>query len=134
MSDTNRDIFPAKVVKVVDRYQLVINRGTDDGIEVDRKFMIYTVDEEELKDPDTGESLGKLEIVKGVGIVIHAQPKISTIESSKKETGGTKKIIRTGGGALTNIFGQQVHEEIIDPTDRIIPFNDPEVGDLIKPI
>lgn len=131
---TDKKIFPGKVVKVIDEYRIVINRGSEHGIEENQKFMLYELDEEELKDPDTGASLGTLEIVKGIGKAIHVQSKITTIESSKRETGGSKKIVKTSGGGFTNILGQQIREEIINAEDRAVPFNDPEVGDYIKPI
>lgn len=129
-----KKIFPAKVVKVIDPYRIVINRGSEHGIAENQKFMLYAVDEDELRDPDTGESLGQLEIVKGIGKATHVQSKMTTIESSKRETSGSKKIVKTTGGGFTSMLGQHIHEEIINPEDRSVPFNEPEVGDLIKPV
>ena len=55
-----------KVVKLLDEYKIVINKGANDGIKVGQVFLVYKEDEE-LFDPDTNESLGRLEIVKGKG-------------------------------------------------------------------
>lgn len=52
-----------KVIKVVDDYQIVINRGSESGITLGSRFLIFGGGEE-LRDPDTGENLGMLEIVR----------------------------------------------------------------------
>ena len=73
-----------KVVKVIDEFTLVINIGSDDEIEKGQRFLVYSISPDDIIDPDTNESLGKLEIVKGTGTVTHVQEKMATIESSEK--------------------------------------------------
>ncbi len=60
----------------------VINRGSDHGVAVGQEFLIYTVGNE-VVDPDTGESLGQIEIVHGRGRVQHVQPKMASLVSSE---------------------------------------------------
>ena len=62
-----------KVVKILDDYKLAINAGAKDQISLGQKFLIYSLSDEEIIDPDTNQSLGYLEIVKGTGIVTHVQ-------------------------------------------------------------
>lgn len=67
--------FPAKVVKVIDDYKLVINRGEISGIREGQRMLVYNTSEEEIKDPQTGESLGYLDLVRGTGTIIFVQEK-----------------------------------------------------------
>ena len=115
---TEKSNLIIKIIKVIDDYKVVINKGSLDGIKYGQSFLIYKEDEE-LFDPDTKESLGFLEIVKGKGKIVHLQPKISTIEST------SKKIIKTNRGIM---FGGTV------VTEEDLPFDNVEVNDLVKPI
>ena len=126
-SGTESKSFPATVVRLVNRYTLVINRGHLDGIKNGQRFLIYRLSEDEIVDPETGENLGRLETVKGTGKVIHVQERISTIESDKRGS-PTRSIIRRNP-----IFAYGV-EEMITPSDEIISFDDPQIGDRAKPI
>jgi len=45
--------FPATVVKVIDDYKLVINRGEISGIREGQRMLVYNTSEEEIKDPQT---------------------------------------------------------------------------------
>ncbi len=117
-----------RVAKVIDSYKLIINKGVSDGIQLGQRLLVYSMGEE-INDPETGISLGKLEIVKGTGIVTHVQEKISTVESDRKSK-SFKKIIRKPI-LLYQQFGGE--EEIINPSETI-PFDDPKEGDLVKGI
>lgn len=122
--------FPATVVKVIDEYKVVINRGALHNIKPGQRFLIYRLEDEEIKDPVTGESLGYLEIVKGTGKVTHIQERMSTIETDRREI-LEKRIIRRKPSAL---FFSGQEEEIITPSGDIMPFENPKVGDKAKPI
>jgi curli biogenesis system outer membrane secretion channel CsgG len=50
--------FEGAVIKVTDKGQVLINRGTEFGVEVGQELVMTTAGEE-IMDPDTGESLGK---------------------------------------------------------------------------
>lgn len=130
-----------KVAKVIDRYTVVINRGEKHGIKVGQRFLIYSIGDEIL-DPDTNESLGNLEIVKGTGRVIHSQEKIATIASDMKSSPSrtVRRVkesdplgIRGASRAFRAISGatQEIEEQL--PPEKI-PFEDPTVGDIAKPI
>lgn len=118
------DRYFAKVVKVVDKYTVVINAGADTGVRVGQNFLIVGIGEE-IMDPDTNESLGPLEIVRGRARVLHVQGKISTLTSSDLEKQPDVKEIRkvsTGASnkasAFAGIFGpQETITESIKPSD-----------------
>ena len=89
---TDNKIF--KIIKVSDdNLKIVINAGENKGIKIGMKFIVYAKGEE-LFDPDTNESLGRLEITKGMGKVTHVQEKISTLESANIKTIAPKKTIK----------------------------------------
>jgi len=106
---------PIKVVKVIDQTRVIINRGSFDEVGVNDRFLIYQHGEE-IYDPDTNESLGRIEIVKGRGVVTHVQERMATIESYLHEKPSVLS------SPLPDKFARQV------------PFNDPEVGDIARPI
>lgn len=76
-----------KVVKVLDArqdgnaYSVVVNVGQKDGVKPGAEFVIYALGEE-LADPDTQESLGRLEIVRGRARVEHLQESMATLRTS----------------------------------------------------
>jgi hypothetical protein len=73
------------VVRLIDNYSVVINKGSRDGIKNGSRFLIYS-ELEEIIDPETQENLGKLELPKGYAIIENIQERISVIKSSKVET------------------------------------------------
>jgi hypothetical protein len=120
--------YPAVVARVNDEYTLVINRGSEHGVTKGDNFLVYYVDPEELTDPETGESLGYLEIIRGTGTVTHVQPKMATIKSNRVVSKG--RIIRRQTGILSSFNGEVVEE----PEKEAMPFDDPNVGDKVKPV
>ena len=125
----DKTIFPAIVVRIMNDYRLVINRGERDGIKLDQRFLIYNIDDEDIIDPETEENLGRLEIIRGTGKVIHLQEKVSTIESIKKLPSDRSVIKRRD---LIKWFGTE--EETIFHSGELEPFEDSRVGDKAKPI
>lgn len=124
-----------KVANVRDEYTLILNKGSNDGIKPGQRFLIYSLGEE-IIDPDTQKSLGKLEIVKGTGKVTHIQPTMATIRSDMK-TPPSKAIRRIKRkdpfGGLAGIFGTDEAIEETLPTETV-PFDEPAMNDIAKPI
>lgn len=119
--------FPAKVAKVIDNYKLVINKGSEDGIREGQRMIVYNIDDEDIKDPDTGESLGYLELVRGTGKIIFIQEKISILESDMiyKSTPNSSK-------SLQQLISSPVGDFLNDGQKK--PFANPKIGDLVKTI
>lgn len=125
IQDVKEKTFPATVVTVIDSCKLAINRGKVHGLKEGQRLLVYRLSVQEIQDPNTGESLGYLEIVKGTGRVIHLQDKICTIESDQKRS----RRMATKRNAFYNLG-----EEVMETFDELIPFEDPEIGDMVKPI
>ncbi len=65
-----------KIAKIVDDRTVVINRGSKAGVREGMKFAIFA-NGDTVTDPDTGESLGTWEVVKGYVKATHVQKKLS---------------------------------------------------------
>ncbi len=74
-----------KIAKIIDEYTVVINRGHEHGVEEDMRFVIYEQGEE-IKDPDTDESLGTFEYVKAKVRVTNVSEKFSTATTCEADT------------------------------------------------
>ncbi|MDC0835643.1 hypothetical protein POG22_22005 [Geitlerinema sp. CS-897] len=125
-NDTTK-VFPATVVKVLSDSRVVINRGHEHQLKPNQRFILYRLSSEEIIDPETGESLGYLEEFKGIGKIIHIQDKMTIIESSEKETYQATE--------RTSIIQKQFgfpNSTIVKTV--IAPFDNPQEGDLVKPI
>ncbi len=82
---------PARVAKILDEVNLVINRGRQHGTVNGQRFVIFTPGEE-VHDPETGQSLGTLELVKGHARVIHVQEKLAILRLERSGEGRTKTL------------------------------------------
>ncbi len=123
------EIISGKVVKIIDDYRIVINKGYADGVVKSNRFLIYRLGEE-LFDPDTNESLGTLEIVCGEGKPEHIQEHLTTLYTSKQEIKKTKTVVKRN--ALSAFYGDT--EETYDPETLDIPFNDAGLDCIVKQI
>lgn len=129
--------FPAKVAKVIDSKTIVINRGFEDNVKKGDVFLIFALGEE-IFDPETNESLGNLEIVRGRAIVEHCQEKMATLKSSKTVLPDKKVIYRKpiekNVGLLSMLCNATETREEVYGKVEILPFDKVQVGDLAKPI
>lgn len=116
-----------KVIEILSDSKIVINAGSNQNIHNGEKFLIYSLSDKEIIDPDTNESLGYLEIVKGTGVVTHVQEKMSTLESNTYHY-SSKTIKRTS--PFHTILNPSIEEVETDKTRE--PFTDPSIGDLAK--
>lgn len=124
MTESKR--FPATVIRVLTPHKVVINRGTEHGIEEGQRFLVYHLDTTSIQDPETGHDLGQLEIVKGTGKATHVQEKMTTVSSDRRSP--TERRIQSNKFFT---FGPQ--EEIHIP-GGMEPFEDAERGDKAKPL
>ena len=112
------DRYFGKVVKVRNEYMVVINKGYNDGVKEGQIFLIIGLGDM-IYDPDSGEELEQLEIVRGKAKVTHAQKSIATLESSEYERGQDEKRIKKthkGASNIAAILGQGATE-----TEEVIP-------------
>lgn len=72
------------VAEIISNRRVVLNKGSRDGISEGDEFVVFSLGEE-ISDPETRESLGVLEKIKGKGEVIHVQDHMCTIETYESE-------------------------------------------------
>lgn len=131
MSDNQNRREIARVIHVQEYdQQVVINKGEVNGIKLGDTYLIYQLGEE-MFDPETEESLGQLEIVKGKGKVIHVQERISTIESIDR-TSPKKTITKRKNRNPLIHFNDGYEEEVITGEGETVPFHNPKSGDFAK--
>jgi hypothetical protein len=118
-----------KVVAVLDGYRFVINRGSENGVKAGANYLVFGLGGM-LKDPDTSDDLGQLELVRGRAKVIHLQEKMATLESTEKTyvPGKVRKIKRD----LFSLTGQT--EEIEEGAETYKAEIEARPGDFARPI
>jgi len=118
-----------------DDNKLVITVGKENQVKKGDKYLVYELGDH-VYDPDTKADLGQLEIIKGIGKVIHVQDKMSVIESIKVKKANEKRIVYSKppySGIFTGLISHFATEEVIkEGEDEILPFDAPKVGDLAK--
>lgn len=127
------DRYFGKVVSLLDEYKVVLNKGSEQGVQDGDKFLIVGIGDV-IVDPDTGEELEQLEIVRGQVTATHIQPKISTLESCEFEQAEDVKEIKkvTARGSIA-IFGPHdtTTESIKPGKRRLREINGPKAGDMV---
>src|SRR5690625_60907 len=135
MSEVNSStVYFATVAKIIDGYSVVINKGRIDGVSKGDRYLIYGIGDE-VADPENGESLGNLELVRGTGRVTHVQERIATIQSDQFEKPTiTLRKNRRNDPSLTLLGGtNETVEEVANNPSRL-EFADPAEGDRVRPI
>ena len=117
-----------KVVSILSPFKVVINIGAEQGIKFGQQVLIYGLSTETIKDIETGEDLGKVEIVRGRGRITHVQDKISTVESIEKETNG-RRIVKTYKG-FQALLSQAAEETVFD--NDLKSFDEVQLGDYVR--
>jgi hypothetical protein len=116
--ELTRLLYPV-VARVIDSYNLVINRGSIDNIKEGDRFLIFETTED-IMDPVTGKSLGPLELSKGTGKAIEVFDRKAIIRSDR---------IRGMSGILA-----QADDFDLEPEKYLYPFKKPKVNDIAKTI
>lgn len=79
-----------KIAHIIDETRVILNIGVNQGVKLNQIFLIYQ-EGDEVFDPDTKESLGKVEIPKGRVIIEHVQEKMAIAATEKKESEATSR-------------------------------------------
>jgi hypothetical protein len=74
------EMIEGKVAQILSERCLILNIGTGHGVQPGMVFVVLAQGGA-VRDPDTGESLGRAELPKGMVRVTHAQPRMSTCEA-----------------------------------------------------
>ena len=80
-----------KVARVLNTRQVAINKGKHDGVEVGMIFKVLSTKGTEITDPDTGEALGSVDLVKTSVKITIVQERVavaSTYRTRRVNVGG----------------------------------------------
>lgn len=120
-----------KIAKIIDDYTLVINAGQNQNIKENQRFLIFSLDGDEVYDPDTNELLGCLEITKGTATAISVLEKMTVIKSDMYRT--VTHLDLTASLAISAISGE--NSNALKPGDKkLVGFKNVKVGDLVKSV
>lgn len=131
--------YVGAIAHIYDGYkQFVLNKGREQGIEEHHKFIIIEFGSD-IIDPETGENLGPLEIVKGKVRVLHVQDKITTLESDELLLAPpTEEFIYNTPNNTKSVWGMSINPNV--PTSKIVvegakkikPLGSVKIGDKVK--
>jgi len=135
-----------KVAQVLTDRDLVINKGAADGVKEGMTFKILNPRGSEVRDPDTNEVLGSVELVKILVKIVEVDAKLSVGRTFKKvfvPGRPSTSIHRFSSSLASSIFGDEgtpdtvrvetlrsdepFASQDIDPADSFINRGDPAV-------
>jgi len=79
-----QDRIEAKVARILTVRELVLNRGSDAGVQVGMRFAILNPKGQQILDPDTKEVLGNVELPKTFVKVITVDSKLSVARTFRE--------------------------------------------------
>lgn len=118
----------AITVIAVFSYSVLINKGYKDKVKKGQKYLIYSISDEIIIDPDTRKPIGNLEIVKGIGKVTEVEEHRAFLHSDEFET---SYITIKRPKIISN---EQLPEEKTVEREITKAFHDVKIGDLVKRI
>lgn len=126
-----------KIAKIISTTELVINAGSKQNINVGDKFQIIDkVGSEPVMDPDTGKSLGTLDIIKGMVEVTAVYPNMSIVQSERT----INPLLQASMGVAQSLSPYQVRKDLnVDkaqitggaPENKNVPI---KIGDVAIPM
>lgn len=130
MSGDTKTRTSAYVATILDDgFRVAINKGRNNGIEKGDQFLIVHQGPEIL-DPETHESLGQLELVRGRGKIIQVEEKFSVLESLETRPRRRDLSARWGVGSALEALALP---GAVFETEKA-PFEKVSVKDLVKPL
>ena len=76
-------MIQTKVAKIVSPTELILAAGAEDGVEEGMEFIVYSLSDP-VTDPETGEELGRIEIVKARLLAAHVQDHMTTARTKSR--------------------------------------------------
>ncbi len=123
-----------RIAQIISDKEVVLNVGEESGVKINMKFVIYE-ESDHIIDPETGNDLGALEIVKARVVVNHVMPRISRAESETYtiSTGYNSLALAAAlvGSTETRRRKLQVEESDIKPVKEN---KNVKIGDLVRSV
>ncbi|WP_140400725.1 hypothetical protein [Gulosibacter sp. 10] len=109
------------VARVVSDREVILNKGTDHGLDAGEYVIIIDPDTQSITDPETGENLGGLKRIKAVLRVVESTAKLSLAKTFRtrrvRVSGGL------GGAGFGNMFAEPKYETRVETLQL-----DPQAG------
>lgn len=103
------------VARILNSTQIVINRGSKEGVEIGMVFEVLDKNATEIMDPETGELLGSIDRPKVEVKIVTIEEKLSIAETYK-----TRRINRGGNGSsLTAFTGMFSPPDYVDELETL---------------
>ncbi len=99
-----------KVAAILTKRELVLNIGSDDGVVVGMRFVILNSNGVDVKDPDTGEVLGSVEVPKTLVKVVRVDAPHLSVARTFRTIPGTAGIM----GTMAALSGTPSRVETLD--------------------
>lgn len=87
-----KQYIQGRIAAIIDEQRLLINCGMEQGVSIGDRFIIFE-EGNEIMDPVTGQSLGKLELVKTQVEAVHVQNKMSLAMPIHRDTLGQPTVL-----------------------------------------
>ena len=110
-------MITGKVAGILSDEKVVLNVGSEDGVKKGMEFVIF-IESDHIIDPETGDDLGAIEMVKGRVKVYHVQDKMSqarTLTYQVRRSSIYDWISDPLSGVETRRRKLQVHEDQVSP-------------------
>ena len=91
----------AKVAKILNITDLVLNRGASQGVHVGMEFVILNRYASDITDPETKQVIGSVPVAKTIVKVVNVQEEMAIARTFRKSEGGGL----TTAIALSSVFG-----------------------------
>ncbi|PZE25978.1 MULTISPECIES: hypothetical protein [unclassified Curtobacterium] len=120
-----------KVAQLLTATDLVINRGSDDGVREGMQFAVLDPSGTDIKDPDTGEVIGSLPIAKTVLKIVRVEPRLAVARTFRVKQSGfslaTIAGMTTGDRSETLRSDERRLQQMLDEKDAKV-----SVGDAVE--
>jgi hypothetical protein len=110
-SDRGLDVIYTKVARIISDTEVILAASSDNGVQEGTEFVIFALGDP-IFDPETGEPLGELELVKGRVVVTHVMGKMSMAQVKPRQV--TRRIPTMFEAMRPPIGGHDVTETVTD--------------------
>ena len=134
------NLIKGKVAAIKGDYAVVINKGCEDGVEEDMRFMVFEEGEEIYDPDDPTKSLGKLEYIKAKVKVKNPSEKFSWAETYESDMiPGTGSAMASAVASISRFAPRYERARLPLDATTSSPVSGPvmpnvKVGDLVRQI
>ena len=89
------ELITGAVAQILNSRELVLNRGSEHGVTNGMTFEVLAPEAENIRDPETGETLGSVDRPKVAVRIVHVEPRLAvarTFRSRRRNVGGSSAL------------------------------------------